>query len=421
MQKKAIKIIMLIVLALSLVMGCSNQASNGNGSDTKEITMWTRESSASLIEEAVQKYNSLDRGATIKVKSMPSDNFSDQFAAALASGNAPDIVSIDLVLVPYFSSIGAFTDLTSQFNSLEYKDQFNSAMVHLGQRDGKQYALPFSADVSALIYNKDHFREVGLDPEKPPTTWEELRVAANKLTNENHYGYVYTGASAGGLMFTFMPYVWGNGGQVLSDDGLKAVLNSPETEEALTFFTDLVEGDKVSPQGASSYDWTQAHDAFFSERVSMIVSGNFQINNLNNNYPDLDFGVTLVPKNGSDGQHSSFSGGELIAVTSSSDVVNEAWDFIQYALTEEVQVEAFAKNGVIPVRKDMYQNKYFEEQPKYKVFAEALSVAHAPYTTKYNELYNPILSGLQKVFNGELTPKEGIEEITKNMNQILNK
>ena len=384
----------------------------------KVLSMWTRDQNEARLRPAVKIFNEQNNGIKIEVTSIPANNFSDKFMAALSAGSAPDIISIDLVLVPYFSSIGAFKDISDKYESLEYKDQFIDSMVHLGTRDGNHYALPFSADVSALIYNKDHFREVGLDPNDPPQSWSELVEYSKQLTNEDHYGYVYAGGDAGGHMFTFMPYVWGNGGQVLNDDGSKAMLNSEEAVEALQLFVDMTREYKVTPPGVTSYSYTQMQDSFTSGNASMLVTGNFVVNSFNNNYPDLDYGVAMIPKH--EGKsHSSFSGGELIAIPSSSEYEDAAWEFMKFAFSKEIQVDTWAKNGVIPVRKDLFNNQYFEEEPKYKIFTESLKVSNVPYTTHYNEMYNPILAGIQNATNGEISAEQAFENATEKIDRII--
>jgi multiple sugar transport system substrate-binding protein len=393
---------------------CGGGADDGGG----RIEMWTRDDSAPLIRPAVEKFNSQNKDITIKLTEIPSDSLPDQFSTALTANEAPDIISIDLVLVPYFSSIGAFTDIKDRFESLDFKDKFNQTMVHLGEWKGAQNALPFSADVSALVYNKGHFQEAGLDPERPPVTWQELRESASALTTGGRYGYVYSGGEPGGHMFTFMPYVWGNGGEFLNENGTKALIDGPEAVEALRFFVELTRKYDVTPPGVVAYLGDEADIAFSSGRASMVTTGNFAIDVLNTEAPDLDFGVTLIPKNEGK-QHSSFSGGELIAIPADSEYEEEAWEFIQFALSEEIQIDAWAKNGTIPVRSDFFDNEYFQKEPKYKVFAEALTVAECPYTTKYNELYNPLLVAMQNALRGKQSPEEAFSQAAARMNEIL--
>lgn len=127
-------------------------------------------------------------------------------------------MALDCTKVPYFASVGGSVDISDKYEALDYKDQFSPGMLSSGQVDGKTYAVPFAPDVSVLLYNKDHYSEVGLDPDTPPTTWDELVEYSQKLTTDDHYGYVYAGGNRGAYMFTVMPYVWNNGGEFLSED-----------------------------------------------------------------------------------------------------------------------------------------------------------------------------------------------------------
>lgn len=411
------------IMAVLLIAGCSgNNSSNGGESgEEKVLEMWTRESSKSNVEAAVNAFNESDHGFKIKLTSFPNANFTDQFVSSLASGSGPDLLSLDLVFAPYFSSIGALNDITEYYNSLDYKDEFLSGMTRMGEYEGKQYAVPFSADISAMFYNKTHFKEAGLDPKAPPETWEELRETAKKLTTNDRFGYIYAGADVGGQVFTFLPYVWGNGGDVLSEDGQKATINSPEAIEALQFYQDLTLKDKVTPEGVANYSWSQAQDAFTTGKSSILLTGNFLPLILEKDYPDIDWGVSLIPKNEGK-EHSSFAGGELIAVPSSSKYPEEAQEFIDFVLSEEVQVEVFAKAGTVPVREDFFDNKYFAADPRYQVFTEALKVGKAPYSTQYNEIFSQsVLSSLQSALNGEVTPAEAFEGAEKEINKILEK
>lgn len=404
--------------------GASLFGATGCGGDTSsngetELAIWCREYAAAPLRAAVKMFNALDNGIKVKVTAIPEQQFPDQFSTALASNEAPDLVSINATLPPYFSSIGAFTDITDRYESLKFKDAFNPVVVHLGQdTKGVQYAVPFSADVSALVYNRGLFKKAGLDPEQPPVTWDELREAARRLTTGDRYGYVFAGGEPGGHMFTFMPYVWANGGQYLSEDGRRALLDSPQAIEALQFFVDLTRKYQATPPGVVNYSGAENSEAFTSQKAAMVVTGNFDVENLNTNYPDLDYGVALIPKP-ADGKHSAYSGGDLAAITSQTDHVDEAWEFIKFGLSEEVQVEAFAKNGILPVRKDLNDNRYFQKEPKYKVFADAYTIGQMPYSPKYFELYNPLLSAMQSALQGKKTPKEAFTECTAEMNRII--
>ena len=169
---------------------------------------------------------------------IPSAQFVQKFGTAAASGTAPDVASIDLVFLPYFASQGALEDITDVASGLPYKDSLSPAHRRLATYEGKTYALPFTAEASILYYNKDLFKKAGLDPSKPPTNFAEIEADAKKLRalGKDYYGFAFAGACGGCNVFEFTPHVWGSGGDVLSSDGKKAMLDTPQVTDALQFY-----------------------------------------------------------------------------------------------------------------------------------------------------------------------------------------
>ena len=416
MNRKRFFSVLILAFMLTLLSGALH------AQEEIVITVWTR---SETILSAFEAYNEAlaEAGSNVRVdytRVLP-EEFPAKFTAALSAGEAPDVVSIDLILVPYYNSIGAFLDLTDRLADYEYKDELNQAMLNLGTWDGKVYALPFSADDSALIYNRTLFEEAGLDPDKPPTTWAELVEYARTLTDPEKgvYGYGFSGGSAGGLMFTMMPYAWANGGLWLSEDGMTAAVNDPRTVEAVQMFVDMI-NEGLVPPGTPTYTYDDFQNGFKQGQIAMITTGNFVVSDLVRNFPDIDFGVALIP--GQDGESfSSFIGGDLIAIPATSRYPDEAWEFIKFLLSEDVQIEVYAKNGIIPVRRDLHENEYFEAEPRYKVFAQALEVGYVPFTVVYNELYNPFLAGMQNAFLGNMSVEEALTQAAAEMQIVIDR
>jgi len=220
-------------------------------------------------------------------------------------------------------------------------------------------------------------------------------------------------------MFTMMPYAWANGGQWLNEDGTVSELDDPKTVEAVQFFVDMI-NDGLVPPGTATYSYDDFQNGFKQEKIAMMTTGNFVISDLTTNFPDIDFGVALIP--GQDGKSfSAFAGGDLIAIPNGSEHPEEAWQVIEFMLSDAIQVEVFAKNGQIPVRSDLYDNAYFEAEPRYQVFARALTVGYVPYTTVYNELYDPFLVGMQNAFTGEKPVEEALADATKDMQAVIDR
>jgi multiple sugar transport system substrate-binding protein len=220
------------------------------------------------------------------------------------------------------------------------------------------------------------------------------------------------------MMFTFVPYIWSNGGDVMSADGTKSMLDQPKAVEALQLMCDLENKYKVCPEGITSYGWTESQDAFLSGKASMIVLGSNAVWGMITGKYDIDAGICLIPS--PDGKtYSSFSGGDSMAIVQGCSNPDAAWGFIQYCLSEDVQVEEMAQFGQLPARSDLFDNKYFNQNPELKVLQEALRVGEAPYSLKYNEMYVPFLDGVQAAINGTMSAQDAFSAAAQNINALL--
>lgn len=368
------------------------------------MSFWIRDTNF-LIETLVDEWNS-SHDNQIELTTIPAAEFVTKFAAAIAGGEAPDIAAIDLIYTPAFAAEGQLEDITDKVQALPFLDDLSPAHVTLGTYDGRNYAVPFAAEGSFLIYNKGLFEAAGLDPDSPPTTWNEMLEAARAITalGDDTYGYYFSGSCAGCNAFTYLPLIWASGGDVLSEDYSEPTLDDPIVREALQLYRTMWE-EGLIPEGAQIDNGADFVNAFASGKIGMAGTGAFGINNYKTNAPDIDFGVTLLP--GKDGGTASFGGGDVIGIPKGSAYVDEAWEFIEWLLSDEVQLEVYAANDNLPLRLSLSDNEYFQADPRLAIAASTLSVGHTPYSLVYNDLFNdangPWLLMIQTaIFDGDI-------------------
>jgi multiple sugar transport system substrate-binding protein len=383
------------------------------------MTLWVRDAT-SLIQILVDEWNATHDNQ-IELTVIPPAEFVTKFAAAIAGGEAPDIIGIDLIYTPAFAAEGQLVDLTAQVEQLPFLDDLSPAHMALGTYEGANYAVPFAAEGSFLIYNRGLFEEAGLDPDSPPTNWEEILEAARAITalGDDTYGYYFAGSCAGCNAFTFLPYIWASGGDVLSSDYTEPTLDDPMVRAALEFYRTMWE-EGLIPEGAEIDNGADFVNAFGSGKIGMAGTGAFGISTYKNDHPEIDFGVTLLP--GMEGGTASFGGGDVIGIPTGSPYIEEAWEFIEWLLTEEVQLGLYAANNNLPLRLSLSDNEYFEADPRLSVAASTLSVGHTPYSLVYNDLFNdpngPWLLMLQTaIFDGDVDG--AIEEAQDRFSQIM--
>ena len=401
-----------IILALLMVLLQSITATAESG-DALEV--WVRNKYYDIVTQAAKSFTE-ETGYAVNVKEAA--NMSDDLALAINAHNTPDVVSIDCILVPYFASIGAFKDITAEINSLDFRDAIPEGSLKGATYEGAIYAAPFGPDASVLIYNKDMFAANGLDPENPPKTWDELIKAAQACTNDETYGYVFPGNAAGGMMFGFGPYIWANGGEFYSEDGSERLLDSPEAIGALQLIVDMAHKYGVTPKTISSYTTTEARDAFSAQKFAMIAQGISFVRMVINGEFDFNAGIALIP--GPDGEHfSSFLGGDSIAVMKDSDKADIAWKFVEYCLSEPVQVDLFATQGLMPCRSDLFDHEIFKQDKEWEVVRKAMEIGSTPYSLKYNELLTPFLDGVQYALNQEKSAEQAFKDAKTEIEKIL--
>ena len=370
------------------------------------MTFWSRDSNRAMVERLITAWNDTHTNQ-IELTSIPAGDFFTKFGTAVTAGVGPDITAVDLIYVPQFADAGQFTDLTDLVQVMPNLDKLSPSHVRLGIYNDRNYALPFNAEGSVLMYNKKLFKQAGLDPEKPPVNWDGIYQAAQKITalGDDIYGFYFSGNCAGCNAFTWLPYVWASGGDVLTPDNAAPTIASDQlVKEALGFYQKMW-NEGLIPEGAKVDGGTDFFNVFPSDKIGMIGTGAFGISILKNEHPNIDFGVSYLP--GQNGGKSSFAGGDSIGVPTGSKYVKEAFEFIEWLYSDEVQLELYAKANNLPVRLDLAKNKYFDEDPRMEIAATAMGLGRTPYSLTYNQLFNdgngPFLGMLQiAVFDGDI-------------------
>ncbi len=312
--------------------------------------------------------------------------------------------------MPDFINQGLFQPITDQVNAYAHKADLSPGHVAVSTSpDGQIYGVPFYVDASSLFWNKDLFAKAGLDPEKGPATWQEViddATAIRKLGGDT-YGFYFAGASPGANAYTYLPQIWAAGGDVIDYTNHKATMVSdPIVKEAFQYYKTMWDNDLI-PQGAKAEDGSTWITTFASGNIGIQpLGGGWGIRGVIENNPNLNFGVTALPGKEA-GQSSSFGGGDVIAVSSSAQSVDAAWEFIEWTLSDDVQTEIYAKNGAFTSRTDLADNKYASADPRLVVNNQALAHSQTPSTLGYNEIFNdkngPWIAAIQQgILGGDL-------------------
>lgn len=406
-------------LSSALILGVSMLAT-AHPVFAENFTMWARDTTAPWLPEHVAAYNRSHENK-VDLQIIPNNDLLQKFATAVAGGNAPDALSLDLIFTPALVSAGQVADLTSLIDGLPYKKALVQSHMSLGTYEDRNYALPFYVDGSILYWNKDLFAQAGLDPEKGPSTWAEVREAAKKVRalGGDTYGYWFSGACGGCNIFTFAPYIWAADGNILSPDGSKVTIDTPQMERAVDFYRDMIADGSVPPS-AQTDNGSNFVAAFTSGKVGIAAMGAYSMGALLKQNSKINFGVSLIP--GENGGVSSFLGGDNFVVTAGhEDKIPLIKEFLEWTF-DLPQQKSLAAYGNLPVRTDIANDALAGFDARYQVAAKAAAVGKTPYSLVFNDLINSATSPWSKLITDAIygnDPKGALQQAQASMQQII--
>jgi multiple sugar transport system substrate-binding protein len=393
---KALRRCGLGLAALGFVVAAANASA-------ADLVMWERSGgNKDMVDRLVEMWNAKFPDRHISLTYIPHAEMVAKLAQAIASGDVPDLMGMDLIYAPQFEKAGQLVDITEQIGSLAELKTASRGHMMVATLDKRLYGVPLYADVSALFYNKDLFARAGLDPGKPPNSLRELREDADRITalGGDIKGYYLPGSCAGCNIFTVGPLMWASGAKIEAKDADDEPLVGDGIAKVLQFERDIVKAGDVHASDRAENGET-FHLQFGSGKVGMMGTGNFNIKLARDQNPTMKFGISLLPGIEPDSS-ASFIGGDLVVVPRGSKRVGDAIDFMKFILSDEVQVEGYAKLLNLTTRADMVDNKYFKAEPLVQDVAKALTVGRTPYTFTFFEQINspqgPWLQMLQRAY-----------------------
>ena len=395
------------------------------------MTMWERTGgNAQMVDALVCAWNGRHPDRFINLEYIEHTAMVDRLARGLATGDVPDLMGMDLIYGPQFTSADQLLEVTDLVDQ-DLMATASPGHVATASFEDRLYGVPLYADVSALFWNKDLFEAAGLDPEVPPTNLTELHdmAAAINGIEDGVYGYYLPGNCAGCNIFTFGPMIWANGGKIEPAAPGDEAMVTPEQIAPVLEWARMMHDEGLIDPAAQSEDGATFAQVFGSGNVGIMGTGNFNITlvagaeGIEGQNPDMNFGVTLIPGLNT-GDAASFLGGDIVVVPQGSERLEDAVDFMNFILSDEVQVEVYAKLLNMTTRTDMTDNVYYQENPLLEDVAAAIEIGQTPFTLKFFELINspqgPWLQMLQRVYYSDDDINTIIADAKTQMESIIN-
>ena len=394
------------VLAAALSLACASTlfaatAVTASAADKKEVVIWDyfeTDAQKQMMQSLIDEFNASQDEYEASHVYVPFADYEKQLTLGIASGELPDLVILDGCGMASFIQLGLFGDISdADINWDEYMEgPMESTML-----DGKHYGIPFATNCTALFYNKDLFDAAGIDYPDENTTWDEFHEMAKALTKDGVSGFGNAATNTDEGTFQCLQWLYTAGGSYTDiEDGVDAYKLMQEMIEDGSWTKECV-------------NWTQSdvNNNFMAGNLAMQQNGPWQIPGIEANAPDLNYGVTVLPKKDADSeQATSILGGENMGVVNKEDT-SGAEAFLKYYDQTDVMVDAMKQYGSYPPKTEAAKDSYWTDDPIQKAFLTQIdtSIPRGP-SAAWPSYSSAIQTGFQEVMTSAKTPEQAAKD-----------
>jgi len=366
----------------------------------------------------------------IKVKPVYTGTYQESIVKALTAdkaGTPPTIailLSTDMFTLIDEDAIVPFDDLAASADDKAWMKSFFPAFMANSQTGGKTWGIPFQRSTIVLYWNKELFKEAGLDPNHAPENWKQMLEYARKLTKRDASGNVSQWGvqipSSGFPYWLFQGLTTPNGVELMNSAGNETYFDKPAVVGALAFWVDLGRKYKVMPSGV--VEWGTTPKDFFEKKIAMMWTTTGNLTNVKNN-AKFDFGVAMLPAEKRRGSPTG-GGNFYVFKKAPKDQQLAAVRFAKWMTTPERAAQWGIDTGYVAVRPDAWQTakmqEYVKSFPVAAVARDQLQYSVAELSTHDNQRVTKALNdGIQAALTGAKTPEQGMKDAQAEAARIL--
>ncbi|MEU8395020.1 extracellular solute-binding protein [Nonomuraea sp. NPDC048892] len=382
-----------------------------------EVTWWdtTRPDSEgptfqALIKEFQAKYPQVK----VNYVNVPSDQAQNQFQTAAQAGTgAPDVIRSEVAWTSQFASLGYLQPLDGS-RAVDKPEDFLPGPLSSTKFGGKTYAVPQVTDTLALIYNKRLLKEAGHE-EAPKTIAELKQTALDVKAKTDAEGLALNVDS-----YFLLPFMYGEGGDLLDVANKKIVVNSPANVKAMETVADLISSG-AAPKPATTESYANAMTALKEGKAAMIYNGPWALSEI---YQGKEFkdkanlGIAPVPAGSM--KAAAPTGGWNLAIYAGSKNIPAAYEFVRFMTTAEAQAKIAKEISLLPTRTSAYDNPDVQGNADVSVFKPIMDTAvPRPWIPEGGQLFQPLLEGYQSLVGGKSAPADMLKQVDEQYRGIM--
>jgi len=366
---------------------------------------------ATGLPEHITEFERANPGTKIDLEVVGWSQCEQKVTTLAAAGDPPGLAYVGSRTLPQFYQNGLIMPVAM---SDAEKAAYYPSVLHSVTYDGKILGVPIAMSTEALYWNKDLFRKAGLDPDKAPTTWQELYDDAKAIKDKTGVaGFGLPAKTYSSTLAIFMTWVYSNGGSLLENGHV--TMNSPNVVQAVEWYKKMAE---VSEAGPSAYIREDLRPMFDDSKIAMFVSVPSERKKIN---PKVPFGIALPPA-GPMGKAGDIVITDSLATFKGTGVEDVAQKFAKFLTNPENQSAYEQAYGLTPMRQGPQVAALVASDPSWKPFVDGVAVAGPePQFADYVDLQKAVGDMLQSVLLGQSTPAAAVataaDHLTKQLQQ----
>lgn len=413
----------------------SKQASSGKSSGVVQLTYWNMWSGQweKVVQKMVDQFNATHPNIHVNMLAVPSKTADQKFLTAVASGSPPDVFTEWSPTIGEFAAKHAIMNLsameTGKYAGL--KQWFYPAVTKFGTYQGNLYAMPWTVNTYDLYYNKTIMKKAGLDPNKPPTTLDELWNDQSKEWKMGSGGVVQQMGFYPGTNFEQLMPAFGLSSSDLFSNGQYNMLNSKSVQDMtwLAKFKKYPYSQVSAFQSGLNSAGGGSVDAFDLGKAGFWISGMWEMGQIKLDNPSLSYGVVPIPATSSGFKNATWINGNYNVIPKGAKHPKEAFEFISWLAgynNAAWAAKAYPTGGWVPnspeITKQPAYQQWLSKSPYRKRFVDVLKNPDDTVSpvTPASMLYETKLTNAENyVLQGKKTPTQALKQLQDLSNQEI--
>jgi multiple sugar transport system substrate-binding protein len=359
------------------------------------------------LQQVIETFNANNNDINVALNLVP--DYDTRLQTSIAGGSPPDVFYVDSFRLPDFVRANALTPAEGR---LEDPDDFFPALRNAFTVDGTFYCPPKDFSTLALQYNTDLFDAAGVEHPNENWTWQDLRNAAEQLSDPATGTY---GMVLGADFARWSAFLYQAGGEVADEQFTQMTINSPEALEALEFYVGMVEDGLAAQPPDLDSGW--AGEAFGRGRAAMAMEGNWIVPFLADQFPDVNYGVTELPAGPAGKATMAFT--VCYAVPAGGRNQEASFRLVNY-LTGREGMKAWTDLGLAMPTRQSLRDPWLNQFPDLEPFLRGADYARPwQFRPGFQDVLDTINNGLQQAMAGTILPEDVLREAEQVGNEVL--